>query len=105
MSRTLPAPEGPGLPDTAVCERARRSRDARFDGLFFTAVHSTGIYCRPVCPAPPPRPDNVSYLPRAASGDERGGGSRRSQAEHHAAPAELRDGCGHAVLLFSCVDQ
>lgn len=72
MSRTLPAPEGPGLPDTAVCERARRSRDARFDGLFFTAVHSTGIYCRPVCPAPPPRPDNVSYLPSAAAAEAAG---------------------------------
>ena len=41
-----------GLPDEKTCEQARRSRDARFDGLFFTAVLSTRIYCRPVCPAP-----------------------------------------------------
>ncbi|EQD52087.1 Ada DNA repair, metal-binding domain protein, partial [mine drainage metagenome] len=36
------------LPDLQTCEQARLSRDARFDGLFFTAVTSTGIYCRPV---------------------------------------------------------
>ena len=40
------------LPDAQVCEQARLSRDPRFDGVFFTAVHSTRIYCRPVCPAP-----------------------------------------------------
>ncbi|HEY0861573.1 MAG TPA: Ada metal-binding domain-containing protein, partial [Pseudoxanthomonas sp.] len=44
------------LPDRHVCEQARLSRDARFDGLFFTAVTSTRIYCRPVCPAPAPKP-------------------------------------------------
>jgi len=53
--------------DTAACERARLARDARFDGLFFTAVSSTGIYCRPVCPAPPPKPSNVHYYPSAAA--------------------------------------
>ncbi|MFA4760700.1 Ada metal-binding domain-containing protein, partial [Xanthomonas perforans] len=46
-------------PDRTQCDRARLARDARFDGLFFTAVRSTGIYCRPVCPAPPPKPANV----------------------------------------------
>ncbi|HJW45300.1 MAG TPA: AlkA N-terminal domain-containing protein [Lysobacter sp.] len=39
------------IPDAQTCEQARRSRDPRFDGLFFTAVLSTRIYCRPVCPA------------------------------------------------------
>lgn len=38
----------PALPDERICERARLSRDPRFDGLFFIAVASTGIYCRPV---------------------------------------------------------
>ena len=38
----------PPLPATDICEQARLSRDARFDGLFFTAVRTTGIYCRPV---------------------------------------------------------
>ena len=57
------------LPDSHVCEQARLSRDARFDGLFFTAVSSTGIYCRPVCPAPPPKRENVSYYENAAAAE------------------------------------
>ncbi|WP_238978749.1 DNA-3-methyladenine glycosylase 2 [Novilysobacter arseniciresistens] len=59
-------------PDPQVCEQARLSRDARFDGLFFTAVTSTGIYCRPVCPAPPPRRENVTYYPNAAAAEAAG---------------------------------
>jgi len=55
-----------------VCERARLSRDARFDGLFFTAVTSTRIYCRPVCPAPTPKPGNVTYFPNAAAAEAAG---------------------------------
>ncbi len=57
----------PALPPYEQCEQARLARDARFDGLFFTAVRSTGIYCRPVCPAPPPRRENVGYYPTAAA--------------------------------------
>lgn len=60
----------PALPDgltPSICEQARLSRDARFDGLFFTAVTSTGIYCRPLCPAPVPKPGNVIYFPTAAA--------------------------------------
>ena len=53
--------------DNAICERARLARDARFDGLFFTGVLSTGIFCRPVCPAPQPKPKNVVYFPTAAA--------------------------------------
>ena len=53
--------------DAAVCEQARLTRDARFDGLFFTAVKSTGIYCRPVCPAPTPKARNIVYYPSAAA--------------------------------------
>ena len=68
---SLPAMSSP-LPDAALCERARLSRDARFDGLFFTAVSSTGIYCRPVCPAPVPRRENVSYFPSAAAAEAAG---------------------------------
>ena len=60
------------LPDPATCEQARLSRDARFDGLFFTAVSSTGIYCRPTCPAPPPRPHNVRYYADAAAAEAAG---------------------------------
>ena len=58
--------------DSEQCDRARLARDARFDGLFFTAVKSTGIYCRPVCPAPAPRPENVCYYPSAAAASAAG---------------------------------
>ena len=42
-------------------QKARQSRDARFDGLFYIAVKSTGIYCRPICPAPTAHEKNVTY--------------------------------------------
>ncbi|MEO9089848.1 MAG: Ada metal-binding domain-containing protein, partial [Rhodanobacter sp.] len=60
------------LPAHAVCEQARLSRDARFDGLFFTAVTSTRIYCRPVCPAPSSKPANVRYFASAAAAEAGG---------------------------------
>jgi len=41
--------------DFAECDRARLARDATYDGLFYTGVHTTGIYCRPVCPVRPAR--------------------------------------------------
>jgi AraC family transcriptional regulator, regulatory protein of adaptative response / DNA-3-methyladenine glycosylase II len=52
--------------DTEACERAVQSRDARFDGWFFCAVVTTGIYCRPSCPARPLR-KNVRFFPSAAA--------------------------------------
>jgi len=58
--------------DYKTCERARLSRDARFDGRFFIAVTSTGIYCRPICPAPSPLAKNVRYYPSAAAAAEAG---------------------------------
>ncbi len=48
-------------------QRARKSRDARFDGLFFIAVKTTGIYCRPICPANSPLEKNVEYYDTAVS--------------------------------------
>ena len=66
------APIAPTLPDPRVCEQARLSRDPRFDGLFFTAVSSTGIYCRPVCPAPAPKAANVRYYGSAAAAEAAG---------------------------------
>ncbi|HWK55004.1 MAG TPA: AlkA N-terminal domain-containing protein [Hyphomicrobiales bacterium] len=54
------------LPSAATCDQARLARDPRFDGRFFTAVLTTGIYCRPICPAPPPRPEHVRYYATAA---------------------------------------
>ncbi|MGH8318836.1 MAG: AlkA N-terminal domain-containing protein [Steroidobacteraceae bacterium] len=59
--------------DPTVLERARLSRDPRFDGKFFIAVTSTGIYCRPICPASPsPRRGNVRYFSSAAAAAEAG---------------------------------
>lgn len=60
------------VPDPQVCEQARLSRDPRFDGLFFTAVASTGIYCRPTCPAPTAKARNVRYYPNAAAAEAAG---------------------------------
>jgi len=60
------------VPAIQVCEQARLSRDPRFDGLFFTAVSSTGIYCRPVCPAPTPRRENITYYGNAAAAEAAG---------------------------------
>lgn len=58
--------------DPRICDRARLARDCRFDGLFFTGVISTGIYCRPTCPARPPKPENIVYFPSAAAAAEAG---------------------------------
>jgi AraC family transcriptional regulator of adaptative response / DNA-3-methyladenine glycosylase II len=55
-----------------VCDRARLARDARFDGRFFIGVTSTKIYCRPICPAPSPKPKNIIYYPSAAAAAEAG---------------------------------
>jgi AraC family transcriptional regulator of adaptative response / DNA-3-methyladenine glycosylase II len=51
---------------------AVRSRDSRFDGVFFVAVTSTGIYCRPSCPSPPARPARVRFFPTAAAAQRAG---------------------------------
>ena len=58
--------------DRAVCDRARRSRDARFDGRFFIGVTSTKIYCRPICPARSPKDENIRYYPTAAAAEAAG---------------------------------
>lgn len=57
----LPAPE--------ICERARLSRDPRFDGWFYVGVLTTGIYCRPVCPARLPDAANVRFFANAAAAE------------------------------------
>jgi AraC family transcriptional regulator of adaptative response / DNA-3-methyladenine glycosylase II len=55
-----------------ICYRALRTRDPRFDGRFFVAVRTTGVYCRPVCPARTPRRENCSFVPCAAAAEEAG---------------------------------
>ena len=51
---------------------AATSKDARFDGVFFTAVTSTGIYCRPSCPAITPKRENARFYPTAAAAQQAG---------------------------------
>jgi AraC family transcriptional regulator of adaptative response / DNA-3-methyladenine glycosylase II len=58
--------------DRAACYRAIRTRDARFDGRLFTAVLTTGIYCRPICPARCPKLENVVFYASAAAAQEAG---------------------------------
>ncbi|MFF8593625.1 AlkA N-terminal domain-containing protein [Streptomyces sp. NPDC015220] len=58
--------------DRDRCVRAVRSKDARFDGWFFTAVLTTGIYCRPSCPVVPPKPENMVFHPSAAACQQAG---------------------------------
>ncbi len=58
--------------DHDACYRALCMRDARFDGRFFIAVKTTGIYCRPICPARTPRSQNVTFYPTAAAAQEAG---------------------------------
>ena len=55
-----------------IFERARLSRDARFDGQFFIGVRTTGIYCRPICPANSPKSENITFYPTAAAAGEAG---------------------------------
>ncbi|MER5750885.1 AlkA N-terminal domain-containing protein [Streptomyces sp. NPDC002088] len=58
--------------DRARCVRAVQSKDARFDGWFFTAVTTTRIYCRPSCPVVPPKPENMTFYPSAAACQQAG---------------------------------
>jgi AraC family transcriptional regulator of adaptative response / DNA-3-methyladenine glycosylase II len=58
--------------DFERCYRAVDSRDQRFDGWFYTGVTSTGIYCRPSCPAITPKPENVRFYPSAAAAQRAG---------------------------------
>jgi len=58
--------------DLAECDRARLARDPSYDGRFYTGVHTTGIYCRPVCPVRPARSANVSFFPSAAAAEAAG---------------------------------
>jgi AraC family transcriptional regulator of adaptative response / DNA-3-methyladenine glycosylase II len=58
--------------DADACYRAICTRDARFDGRLFIGVTSTGIYCRPVCPARTPKRENLVFFPSAAAAQEAG---------------------------------
>ncbi len=60
------------IEDEERCWRAAQSKDQRFDGWFYTAVITTGIYCRPSCPATTPKRANVRFYPTAAAAQQAG---------------------------------
>jgi AraC family transcriptional regulator of adaptative response / DNA-3-methyladenine glycosylase II len=60
------------LPSAKICYRALQSRDSRFDGLIFVGVASTGIYCRPICPARTPKFEHCKFFGSAAAAQDAG---------------------------------
>lgn len=72
MPLDTPQNTGETVLDSALCRRARLSRDPRFDGEFYIGVRSTGIYCRPICPARTPAEKNVSYYRLASQAAQAG---------------------------------
>lgn len=60
------------FPDSNTCYRALTARDSRFDGVFFVGVSTTGIYCRPVCPARTPGRDRCQFFAHAAGAERHG---------------------------------
>jgi AraC family transcriptional regulator, regulatory protein of adaptative response / DNA-3-methyladenine glycosylase II len=82
--------------DFEACYRAIVSRDARFDGRFFTAVTSTGIYCRPICPAQTPKRANVRFYVSAAAA-EAAGFRACLRCRPHLAPGALQPAAGDRV--------
>jgi AraC family transcriptional regulator, regulatory protein of adaptative response / DNA-3-methyladenine glycosylase II len=72
LTPSLPDPAAGRLPAPDACYRAFAARDARFDGKVFVGVRTTGIYCRPVCPARTPKRENMCFYPSAAAAQEAG---------------------------------
>lgn len=60
------------MPPHEVCYRALSTRDARFDGRLFVGITTTGIYCRPICPARPAKPEHCRFFPSAAAAQAAG---------------------------------
>lgn len=93
------------LPEHHICERARLSRDPRFDGAFFVGVLTTGIYCRPVCPARLPAADNVRFYASAASAEEAGyRACRRCLPERAARVPEWQIGSRAVIRALRLID-
>jgi AraC family transcriptional regulator, regulatory protein of adaptative response / methylated-DNA-[protein]-cysteine methyltransferase len=64
--------ELPSELDWEICDRARLARDPAYDGLFFTGVRTTRIYCRPICPVRPAKSANVVFFATAAAAERAG---------------------------------
>src|SRR6478609_7921302 len=91
--------------DFEQCYRAVSSKDGRFDGWFVTAVTTTGIYCRPSCPAVTPKRGNVRFLPTAAAA-QRAGFRACKRCRPDAAPGspewnQRADTVGRAMRLIA----
>lgn len=90
--------------DHERCYRAVQSRDARFDGVFYTGVRTTGIYCRPSCPAVTPKPVNVTFFATAAAAQDAGlRACRRCRPDTTPGSPEWdvrADAVGRAMLLI-----
>ncbi|MEE6247745.1 MAG: Ada metal-binding domain-containing protein, partial [Pseudomonadota bacterium] len=99
-------PWSDALPAAAVCKSARQSRDPRFDGRFYVAVLSTGIFCRPTCPARIPAEHNVRYFANAAAAADAGyRPCRRCRPEHALPMPEWALGNQHIVRALRLVDE
>src|SRR3954467_619288 len=93
------------IEDTEACYRAVQSRDRRFDGVFYTGVTSTGIYCRPSCPAITPRRHNVTF-PRSAAAAQSAGFRACKRCRPDATPGSpdwdvAADVAGRAMRLIA----
>ena len=64
--------------DPDACHRALSARDPRFDGRLFVGVTSTGVYCRPICPARTPKPENTCFFTTAAAAEAAAAGASGS---------------------------
>ncbi|MDB5294166.1 MAG: ada [Phycisphaerales bacterium] len=69
---TVPPDQPAVMPSVPVMRRAFAEKDPSFDGLFVVAVRTTGVFCRPVCRARPPRPENVEFFPTPAAAARQG---------------------------------
>jgi methylphosphotriester-DNA--protein-cysteine methyltransferase len=66
MKPAAASPSVTTLPDTRTMYRALARRDPAYEGVFFTGVKTTGIFCRPTCRAKKPKPENVEFFPGCA---------------------------------------
>ena len=80
------------LPPPAEMEKAYLCRDAAYDGIFFVGVRTTGIFCRPTCPARSPLPKNVEYFASAAERSSPAIGRASAADRWPAQPAGMGDG-------------
>lgn len=93
------------LPSADICRQAHVSRDPRFDGRFVVGVLTTGVFCRPVCPARTPREDNARYFASAAAALREGyRPCRRCRPEAAPSPPEWTFRCNAVLRALRLID-